>query len=143
MNIFSTFPFLAADPFGLTDSALVLTDPENQLSFFSASLLIFVSNFLYYFLIFLKFYRVLCFSKITFDGLPMINPYIWPFSIFRILTKPYFKFWKKTFPNLQSGRGAFDVSLILALEVLSAIIYFLSQVRLFLLIFAADLIIES
>jgi hypothetical protein len=103
-------------------------------------LLIFLGNALYYLLFLLKFYRIMCFSKITFDGLPMINPYVWPFSIFRVLTQPYFKFWSKIFPTFKSGKSSFDISLILALEGISALIYFLTQVRVLMLIEAASLI---
>jgi hypothetical protein len=104
-----------------------------------AWILLFFANFIYYFLIFLKFYRILCFSKITFDSLPMINPYIWPFSVFRVLTQPYFSFWSKLFPAVKVGKSSFDVSIVLALEGLSAILYILIQLRYYLLIEASEL----
>lgn len=103
-----------------------------------AWILLFFANFIYYFLIFLKFYRILCFSKITFDSLPMINPYIWPFSVFRVLTQPYFSFWSKLFPAVKVGKSSFDVSIVLALEGLSAILYILIQLRYYLLIEASE-----
>ena len=101
--------------------------------------LVFLGNSSYYLIFLLKVYRTLCFSKITFDGLPTINPYIWPFSIFRILTQPYFKFWAKIFPTIRSGKSSFDISLILGLEALSGLMYFLSQIRVLALVEAADL----
>lgn len=102
--------------------------------------LVFAGNFLYYFIFFIKFYRILCFSKITFDGLPMINPYIWPFSIFRVLTQPYFQFWSKLLPTFKSGKSSFDISLILGLEALSALIFILTQIRVTALLEAATLL---
>jgi hypothetical protein len=39
-------------------------------------------NIISYLYILVKFYKVLCYSKLTFEWLPMINPYIWPFSFF-------------------------------------------------------------
>lgn len=102
--------------------------------------LVFTGNFLYYFIFFIKCYRILCFSKITFDGLPMINPYIWPFSIFRVLTQPYFQFWAKLLPTFKSGKSSFDISLILGLEALSALIYVLTQIRVTTLLEAATIL---
>ena len=43
----------------------------------------------------LKIYRILCYSKITFDQLPLANPYTWPVAFFRIVTQPYFRFWAR------------------------------------------------
>jgi hypothetical protein len=113
--------------------------PSDQVLAILSSVLLFFANFIYYFLYLIKFYRILCFSKITFDGLPMINPYIWPFSFFRVLTQPYFSFWSKLLPSFKSGKSSFDISLILALEGISAIIYVLTQVRLLMLIEASEL----
>jgi hypothetical protein len=91
--------------------------------------LVFFANTTQYLIFALKVYRTLCFSKITFDSLPTINPYIWPFSIFRVLTQPYFRFWSKIFPTIRSGKSSFDVSLIFGLEALSTLTYFLTQLR--------------
>jgi len=116
--------------------------PETA-TFFSSLwiyMLVALGNGIYYFIFLLKFYRILCFSKITFDGLPMINPYIWPFSIFRLLTQPYFKFWSKILPTFKSGKSSFDISLILGLEALSALIYFFTQIRIIILLEAAEMI---
>jgi hypothetical protein len=119
---------------------IALVSVNSEVNYFLPALFIFFANTLYYFVFFLKFYRILCFSKITFDGLPMINPYIWPFSIFRVLTKPYFKFWSRILPSFKSGKSTFDISLILGLEGLSAAIYCFSHFRLILLIEAANLL---
>lgn len=126
----------------ISDSNLYLVAVEKT-EITNLFLLMFFSNFIYYFLFLLKFYRILCLSKITFDGLPMINPYVWPFSLFRILTQPYFAFWSKLLPSVRTGKSSFDISLILALEGLSALIYILNQVRLSLLSDLAQIAINS
>ena len=85
---------------------------------------IFLLNFVSYLYIFIKFYKVLCYSKMTFEWLPMINPYIWPFSIFQILTGPYFSFWSKIFPSVKFENSSLEISGVVALETLNSIIYF-------------------
>lgn len=82
-----------------------------------------------YFYLVLKIYRILCFSKLTFDQLPLINPYKWPFSFIRIITRPYFNFWSKLLPNLKFGSGSYDISAIIGLEMLSKLIYVILQIR--------------
>jgi uncharacterized protein YggT (Ycf19 family) len=77
----------------------------------------------------LKIYRILCFSKITFDQLPLLNPYKWPISFFRVVTRPYFKFWQKLLPSLRLGKVSYDVSTILGLEALSSLIFLSLQLR--------------
>jgi len=84
-------------------------------------------NSIYYIVIFLKFYRVLCLTKLTFDGLPMINPYVWPFSVFRVLTQPYFTFCEKIMPNVRLGKSSFEISTLLGLQGLSSAIDFLNR----------------
>jgi len=101
-----------------------------------------LANFFSYFLILLsdliaclytllKIYRILCFSKITFDQLPLLNPYKWPISFFRVVTRPYFKFWQKILPSLRLGKVSYDVSTILGLEALSSLIFLSLQLRAF------------
>ena len=77
---------------------------------FVAYLFLLVSDLIGYTYILLKVYRILCFSKITFDQLPFLNPYKWPLSLIRIITKPYFKFWSQILPNLRLGKVSYDVS---------------------------------
>ena len=84
-------------------------------------LLINVVSYLY---ILLKFYKVLCYSRMTFDWMPMINPYIWPFSFFQLMTGPYFTFWSKVLPNLKLEKSSIEISGIVGLEALNALIYF-------------------
>ncbi len=85
---------------------------------------VFLLNLTSYFYIFLKFYKVLCYSKMTFEWLPMINPYIWPFSVFQVLTGPYFSFWSKVLPSIKLDKSSVEISGIVALEVLNSLIYF-------------------
>ncbi len=88
------------------------------------SLAVFLLNAVSYLYIFIKFYKVLCYSKMTFEWLPMINPYVWPFSIFHVLTGPYFAFWSKILPTIKFERSSVEISGIIALESLNSLIYF-------------------
>jgi uncharacterized protein YggT (Ycf19 family) len=85
---------------------------------------IFLINVLSYLYILIKFYKVLCYSKITFEWLPMINPYDWPFSFFQAVTNPYFAFWAKILPSLKFEKSSLEISSIVGLEALNAAIYF-------------------
>mgnify|MGYP000106080370 CR=1 FL=1 len=82
-------------------------------------------NFIAYAYVFAKFYKVLCFSKMTFDWLPMINPYIWPFSFFKLMTDPYFKTWAKILPSIKFEKRSVDISSIIALESLNTVVFVL------------------
>ena len=96
---------------------------------FFANFFLLIADLTGYIYVLIKIYRVLCFSKITFDQLPMFNPYTWPFSVIRIITQPYFKFWSKLLPNLKLGKISYDVSAILGLELLSGLLFLCSQLR--------------
>jgi uncharacterized protein YggT (Ycf19 family) len=85
---------------------------------------IFLLNAISYLYIFLKFFKVLCYSKMTFEWLPMINPYIWPFSVFHVLTDPYFYFWSRVLPSIKLDQSSVEISAIIALEVLNSLIFF-------------------
>lgn len=110
LDIFTTFTNLA-------------NEKETSL-YFIRSFSIFLLNMTSYFYIFLKFYKVLCYSKMTFEWLPMINPYIWPFSVFQVLTGPYFSFWSKILPSIKLDKSSVEISGIVALEVLNSLTYF-------------------
>ena len=98
---------------------------QNQLTLqFIHYFSIFLVNFVSYIYIFIKFYRVLCYSKMTFEWLPIINPYRWPFSFFQILTEPYFAFWAKIFPSVRFENSSVEISAIVGLEALNSLIYF-------------------
>ena len=60
----------------------------------------------------------------TFEWLPMINPYVWPFSIFQVLTGPYFRFWSRIFPSIRFETTSLEISGVVALESLNSLIYF-------------------
>jgi len=76
------------------------------------------------FYIALRVYKVLCYSKLTLEWLPMINPYYWPFSVFLITTNRYFAFWTKVFPVLRFKDSSIDISSVVGLETLNSLIYF-------------------
>lgn len=97
-------------------------DPETLL--LGKQVAIFLLNLTSYIYLFLKFYKVLCYSKMTFEWLPMINPYVWPFSIFQLLTTPYFAFWAKILPSIKLDKSSVEISGIIALEALNSFIYF-------------------
>jgi hypothetical protein len=54
----------------------------------------------------------------------MLNPYQWPFSFFQTMTSPYFRFWAKVLPSLKFKKSSVEISGIIALEALNALIYF-------------------
>jgi hypothetical protein len=89
------------------------------------SLAIFLLNIVSYFYVVLKFFKVLCYSKLTFEWFPMINPYVWPFSIFQTITGPYFAFWARVLPNIKLEKSSLEISNIIALESLNSIVFFL------------------
>jgi uncharacterized protein YggT (Ycf19 family) len=98
----------------------VLTYPETKIFIVLLRfVLIFILNILGYFYIITKFYRVICYAKMTFEWLPMINPYEWPVSFFLTLAEPYFLYWSKLLPNLKTSRSTIEISSIIALEGLN------------------------
>lgn len=85
---------------------------------------IFFLNLTAYAYVALKFFKVMCYSKLTFEWLPMINPYVWPFSMFQLLTASYFRLWTKILPPIKFEKSSVEISAIIALEALNSIIYF-------------------
>jgi uncharacterized protein YggT (Ycf19 family) len=92
------------------------------------TLAVFLLNLISYFYLALKFFKVLCYSKLTFEWFPMINPYVWPFSIFQTITGPYFSFWARVLPNIKLEQSSMEISNIIALESLNSIVFFLMLV---------------
>lgn len=81
--------------------------------------------------ILLKLYRTLCYTQIIFEMLPLYNPYYWPLNTLRVLTRPYFRFWRKVLPPvIIAGRG-FDVSVFVSFEVLELLFVLLSTFKYF------------
>jgi hypothetical protein len=115
-----------------------LYDKESFIQFVHI-LSVFLLNATSYFYIFLKFYKVLCYSRMTFEWLPMINPYIWPFSTFHILTQPYFTFWSRVLPSVKLDKSSVEISGIVALEVLNSLIYFCVRFTNFLLVILEEI----
>ena len=102
-------------------NSLLLTNTNLDVRYF---LYIFLINVISYIYVIIKFYKVLCYSKLTFEWLPMINPYTWPFSFFQILTAPYFALWAKLLPIIKLDKSSVEVSSIIGLEALNAVLYF-------------------
>lgn len=71
---------------------------------------------------FLKVFKVLCYLKLTIDWFPLINPYNWPFSLLRLITKPYFKFWLNVLPYIRFRRTSVNVAHLVAIESLTSFI---------------------
>jgi hypothetical protein len=78
-----------------------------------------ILNILIFFNFFIKLYKIICFSKIILNWLPVFNPYIWPFFYFKILTNFYFSFWKKTLKFVNRTKFAFSFSDMIAMEFLN------------------------
>jgi uncharacterized protein YggT (Ycf19 family) len=85
---------------------------------------IFLLNFFSWVYIFLKFFKLICYAKLTCEWFPLINPYEWPFCFFQQLTGPYFGFWSSLLPTLKFQKSSVDISAIIGLEALNAFIYF-------------------
>ena len=90
----------------------------------SMGLGVFLVNFISYLYIAVKFFKVLCYAKLTCEWFPMLNPYNWPFSFLQTITNPYFKFWSKVLPSLKFKKSSVEISGIIALEALNASVYF-------------------
>ena len=116
----------------------ILKNPEERSLFFIHILSIILLNILLYSYLFLKFYKVLCYTKITLDWLPVFNPYCWPFSFFRIMTQPYFKLWSRILPPIRTGKRSLEISSIVGLEALNSILYFILKGCSLLLIFLIE-----
>ncbi len=78
-----------------------------------------------------KSYKLLCYSKLTFDWFPMINPYIWPFSFFRLLTEPYFRLWRHILPSVKLEGSSVDVSNFVAVESLNLVAFLFINITLY------------
>lgn len=104
---------------------------------------IFLSDMSGGFFILLKIYRALCITKLTFDQLPLFNPYSSPLAAIRVLTQDYFGLWAKFLPPFQIGSISYDLSSVLALELLFAMQNFLLEFRYAMLRYAVLTIQEA
>ncbi len=82
----------------------------------------------------LKIFRVFCFTKVTFEQLPLFNPYRWPLSFIRIVTRPYLGLFSKRIPNLKIGMMSYDISTVISLQLLSSIIKFYKFIAFYILV---------
>lgn len=123
----------------LTESILeILQNPEERSLFFIRCISVVLLNILLYSYLFLRFYKVLCYTKITLDWLPVFNPYCWPFSFFRIMTQPYFKLWSQILPPIRTGKRSLEISSIIGLEALNSILFFLLKGCTLLILFLSE-----
>jgi uncharacterized protein YggT (Ycf19 family) len=105
-----------------TISELPNTEASILLTHEAAVIMLNVVSYLY---IFSKIFKVMCYSKLTFEWLPLINPYVWPFSLFNAITNPYFRMWSQILPPIKFEKTSVEISAIIALEALNSVIYFL------------------
>jgi uncharacterized protein YggT (Ycf19 family) len=138
----STFVhFLATNSFFLNIVEQSSNFLENFNSETSSSIYIVIKLFFhfFYFVWFLvKLYKFVCYFKMTVEWFPMINPFYWPFSFIRNLTIPYFRWWSSVLPAIKFKKASIDISAIIALEGLNAILQFCVRlVNLFALIILA------
>ena len=101
--------------------------------------LVFLLNFTSYAYLSLKVFKVLCYSYMTFEWLPMINPYVWPYSFFRSMTRWYFRFWEEFLPSIPLNDTNFEVSTIIGLEALNSAVFFCVRFTQFLVKFLENL----
>jgi len=109
-------------PYVLYNETTTIQDPEIIKS--AMILAVLLLNFISYLYIVIKFYKVLCYAKLTCDWFPMLNPYNWPFSFLQTITNPYFRFWSRILPSLKFKKSSVEISGIIALEGLNVVIYF-------------------
>jgi uncharacterized protein YggT (Ycf19 family) len=99
-----------------------------------------VATILLYFLFFvflgLKFFKILCYSVLALEWLPVLNPFLWPYCLLYEITEPYFQFWSKLLPALRINKATFDISTLVGLEVLNFFIYiYMKTLTVFLIYF--------
>ena len=102
-----------------------------------------LADFILYADVLLKTYRVLCLLYIFLSQIPDINPYKWPSSFLRIITRPYFKFWEKLIPIITLPViGVLNISDWVGFTVLGAILQLTFNARLLCLIKAHNLVAQ-
>lgn len=72
---------------------------------------------------FLRLFQLSCYTRITLEWLPFINPYNWPFWIFYTLTEYYLILFNRIFPNIKLKAGVFEISTLLGLEAVNFSLY--------------------
>ena len=71
-----------------------------------------------------RIFKVLLYMKLTLEFFPIINPYVWPYSILRWLTTWYFEFWRVFLPPLRLRRSSVSMPVFVAIEALTPVLYF-------------------
>ena len=71
-----------------------------------------------------KIFKVLLYMKMAMEFFPVINPYVWPYSILLWLTNWYFSFWRVFLPPLRLKRSSVSIPVFVAIEALTPILYF-------------------
>jgi hypothetical protein len=105
-----------------TTSSLTAQTAQVEFSTISTLVLFLVKVFLHLFFflsIALKIYRAICYTKLTIDWIPFINPYKWPASFLSTWTQPFFFEMTKYMPRISKKRRTFDLSIIIGLELLT------------------------
>jgi uncharacterized protein YggT (Ycf19 family) len=127
MNLFYFNPLsvwisylIPMENFNFFTSVVSSSESSKATSFFPILCL----NLISYIYIMIKFYKLLCYAKLTCEWFPLLNPYYWPFSFFQAMTNPYFKIWSNLLPSLKFQKSSIEISGIIALEALNALIYF-------------------
>lgn len=110
--------------------------------FFVYKFYIFFATLLFYVLFAVKFYRALCYTNLTLEGLPLINPYVWPSNVLRVYAKPYFQFWKESIPPIRINKRNFDASYLVGIEFFEGILFFITNLRKFLYA-QAELLVDN
>lgn len=75
----------------------------------------------------LKIFRTLCYTKLTMEWFPMLNPFLWPYSFLQVLTSWYFEFWSVILPTIRLQKTSINVSVMISLEALNALSYFMMR----------------
>jgi len=109
-----------------------------QLIHLAILLLKILGGFAVSFHFYIKFFKVLCFTKLTFDQLVLFNPYRWPLSVIRVLTGFYFKIWHNLLPPVRLGTGSMDLSILMGLEFLNNMVFVSEMISKNLLVFVGQ-----
>lgn len=71
-----------------------------------------------------RIFKVLLYMKLTLEFFPIINPYVWPYSILRWLTTWYFEFWRVFLPPIRLRRSSVSMPVFVAIEALTPVLSF-------------------
>lgn len=92
--------------------------------------IILIKTICIYFFVFLKLFRVFILIRMLFEQLILFNQYKWPLSFIRIITNPFFQFWRKLLPKIRlSNRRLpfFEVQTLIGLNFFNKFILLIEQ----------------